>query len=365
MKVMFIDDNPDSVADAMETLEDEFETTELWLENFERGKSNIGKSRPDILVLDVWDGKAQESDPSGFGIMNDIWDRHFCPVIIYSADSKIISDVPQFNHPFIKIISKGRGSDVEVLRAVEELSLHVESLKSVARIVSDSLSTAMKMVAPYAFEQFQDLEGRLDVLARAGRRRVAAMMDEPIPGATSLASWEHYIFPPVSKDLKLGDILKLCDGRDLTATSYRLVLSPSCDMVASCGRPPKVSEILVAKCCTLGEALSKINLTIGKKYKDLSSTPLLSQGYFNSIVPFPSLPGKIPAMAADLRDLSLVPFPELMAPNPKYFRLASIDSPFRESISWAYVQIAGRPGMPDRDLASWSREINEEAKFED
>jgi hypothetical protein len=41
-------------------------------------------------------------------------------------------------------------------------------------------------------------------------------------------------------------------------------------------------------------------------------------------------------------------------------RVASVDSPFREQIAWAFVQIAGRPALPDRDLESWVQEIREQ-----
>jgi CTP synthase len=57
-------------------------------------------------------------------------------------------------------------------------------------------------------------------------------------------------------------------------------------------------------------------------------------------------------MTACLRDLELIPITEIFSteePSPKYERVVSIDSPFREQIAWAYLQIAARPGMPERD----------------
>lgn len=38
-----------------------------------------------------------------------------------------------------------------------------------------------------------------------------------------------------------------------------------------------------------------------------------------------------------------------------YFRVASIDSPFREQIVWAYMITSCRPGMPNRDMNLWAK----------
>ena len=62
-------------------------------------------------------------------------------------------------------------------------------------------------------------------------------------------------------------------------------------------------------------------------------------------------------MAADLRDLQFIPVEDIGLSEKPYLRIASIDSPFRELLSWAYLQTACRPGLPDRDWDSWGDEI--------
>ena len=59
-------------------------------------------------------------------------------------------------------------------------------------------------------------------------------------------------------------------------------------------------------------------------------------------------------MAANLRDLELIPIGDIATTETvgrNDIRIAAIDSPFRERIGWAYVQIGGRPGVPDCDPA--------------
>ena len=58
----------------------------------------------------------------------------------------------------------------------------------------------------------------------------------------------------------------------------------------------------------------------------------------------------MPDLLADLKNLSVI-FPNEM---DNYTRIVSIDSPFREQLSWVFVSVAGRPGMPDRDFETWA-----------
>lgn len=100
-----------------------------------------------------------------------------------------------------------------------------------------------------------------------------------------------------------------------------------------------------------------------KKDNERKIKDLLSQGHSSGIIPLPTLKDKIPSMAADLRDLRLIPIDKIGTPKSlgmvEYVRVASLDSPFREMVSWAYLQIAGHPELPDRDFREWIKEILE------
>jgi CTP synthase len=184
-------------------------------------------------------------------------------------------------------------------------------------------------------------------------------MDEMSLG--NLASWEQYIYPPVSKDLLLGDIIRLKSRDPNDPQSFSVVLTPSCDLATGEGRAAKVEQVLVTGCCAPKQGIKKTPLCRLKKKEELSASlasTLLTQGYHQSMVPFPSLKEKIPSMMADLRDLKLVPLRGIgSADGAQYERVASLDSPFRELISWAYMHTACRPGLPDRDYNSWAKEI--------
>jgi CTP synthase len=128
-----------------------------------------------------------------------------------------------------------------------------------------------------------------------------------------------------------------------------------------------VTNVLVACCIPIDNALAQINLGPSQKqlvkgkelesYKEKIRKTLLTQGYYQAMIPFPCLLGRIPTMAADLKKLDFIALSEIGNSDKPFLRIASIDSPFRELVSWAYQHTACRPGLPDRDFNSWVEEI--------
>ena len=94
------------------------------------------------------------------------------------------------------------------------------------------------------------------------------------------------------------------------------------------------------------------------KIKQRLRSAMLTQGYLEGVIPFPCLKGQIPTMAANMRDLEFIPIEDIGC-GKRFLRIASIDSPFRELVAWAYLQTACRPALPNRDFDSWCDEIVE------
>ena len=353
IRILFIEDDRPSIENALERCEEGMENPVIKVCGFEDASDKLRAFRPDVVILDILRGSSSEGDEAGKTAYAFIWDSQFCPIVFYSAEP----DREETEHPFVAKVQKGSGSEEEVLQAVWEFLPHIQALQRTEDQVRQRLSEAMREVAPLAFRSFEDAAKREEIITRSGRRRVAAMLDEPTGGEAALASWECYIYPPVAPHTLLGDILQ-ADGSSSAPESFRIVLTPSCDMVRSEGQPPKVQEVLAAKCCSMQEALKQIGLDGNGRDRHARRIRerLLSKGYEQSIIPFPKLDGLIPTMAADLRELELIPIDEIGHEAP-FHRIASIDSPFRELVAWAHLQNAGRPGLPDRDLESWVREV--------
>lgn len=318
--------------------------------------TEIAEIDPDIVILDLMKGLQSDNDFPGNDLHNAIWEKQFFPIVVYSAFD--VSELKE--HPFIKYIHKGKNSLAELVRCVKEYEGHIKSIKHVKKYINEECSNILKHIAPRVVDEVKDAEGKNETLIRMTRRRLAVSMDCPMETEKNILPWEQYVYPPVNKDIKMGDVLKTEVDGD---TQYCLVLTPSCDLDTSNNRKIKVVDILVAECKkTDEEFLQKINVGKNKTKIDENLPRLLKDGYGYNHVLLPALKWfGIPSMAADLKQLKLIPVADIIG-GTKYTRIVSVDSPFRELIAWAYMQTSCRPGLPDRNVENWSREIQNDCQ---
>ena len=353
LNILFIEDEPESIQTLVRALH-RSGNYECCIAGFDDYSSYMDVFVPDVVVLDlIRAGSTPESENVGLGSLKEMISKcQFRPVVIYSAHPDLFMD----SHPLIKSVQKGSGSEEKAKAEIASFSEYAKSVKQAEQVLREAFSSAMHEVAPFAYKAYAveneaSRSQRHELIERAAKRRLAAMMDKPAEEGQKLLAWEQYIFPPLSKDYKLGDVLREKVKSSDDATAFRIILTPSCDMVVSGGRTPKVKEILLARCHATKEAFSKKGFnssnakTWGKKLQDHS---------YEELLPYPSLGNLIPQMAANLKDLELVAIGEI---GTKYERIASVDSPFRELVSWVYMQAGCRPGIPDRDNEKWASEI--------
>jgi len=361
VEVLLIEDEPDSVREVRTLLKEQGHNCQLV--GFDEAEETIKKVHFEIVILDIRDMTLSAPSFPGGGLLQMIWEERFCPVIVYSALRE--DDIEFFPpHPFVKYVQKGMDSPEEVMTSLEEFVPYLEALEmledQIKEYVREQLSLAMKHVAPNAFSIFPDAadtKKRADMVIRVGRRRLAALMD--VPEGEILANWEQYILLPIGKDPELGDILHQKGTSNTDPSSFRVILTPSCDMVDSGGQKPKVEFVLAAKCCSIREGMVRTPKKGAppNKLEHFLGESVLSQGYFKELLPCPGFMDRIPPMFANLRDLVLIPLKNISGDDPDFMRIASVDSPFKELISWAYMQIACRPGIPERDIPTWCGEI--------
>lgn len=324
--------------------------------DFNRAVQQVEAIRPDAVILDLLEG-AGVVEPPGQRTWRSIWtDGRFCPVIIYTAfDGELTPPIPA-DHPFVKLVHKGQGSQARVIEHLQAFRPLIDSLGSLHREVDLVLQRVLRDTAGAAVIPGTDTVH----LIHAARRRVAALMDEKTAAeGRPLFSWEQYLVPALSDDPLTGDLLRRRGSPWTDADAYRLILTPSCDLVS--GR--NESSVLVAKCSSLTSMRQRLQLPANvDRAADRIRTQVLTQGHWNGFLPLPEFPNRLPLLAASLKDLEVIPYSAIRADagnQPEYERVASIDSPFREQVAWAFMSTVARPGMPDRDLAAWARRIAE------
>lgn len=372
-RVLIVDDKRSSVEPVADLIrQNEFEAKIIDFDEFE---SQAARYIPEIVVIDL--RREQNSEPGssepGNNITRKVWTHHFCPIVIYSARLDL-ADVRPGAHPLVKHVQKGVGSDEGVLRALEELRPYAEAMRRGHDENRLMFAQAMRDAAVQVWAAETSPDQRVDVLFRAARRRYAAALDATGHGSAEMMAWEQYLVPPLSADPLLGDILRRHVEKPLAKPAkpedhqesdksdereFVMILSPSCDLARRSDGKPGVQGVLVACCSPITK---KASATLEKPRLRSRLPSLLNRGHFDDVLPLPRMGKRIPPMVAQLKRLRVIPYASIARKNEtgEYERVASMDSPFRELVSWAYLQVAARPGLPERDVAAWTKEITGE-----
>jgi hypothetical protein len=356
--ILIIDDKPESVVALEAEVDEQMPGASRRLVDFEKAGEAIESYHPDVVILDLGQGAVVDHHNPGLAIRDHIWERRFCPIVFYTAFPDLLKDDERLKHPLIKSVTKGAGSEAMVLACIRQLEPSISAIKDAGREMYWALTRALREVASGVFSS-ADTEAIPDVLIRSARRRLAARMDEQLStGGPHLKTWEHYLCPPTLPHLLTGDIICRRNGDQKDPSSYRLVLTPSCDLVEMGTRKPNVEKVLTAVCSDAERLLKDANLSPKTQTERLKEKikPFLRQGHGKSCLPLPELPHRFPTMVADFRALEVIDINQIGS-NKEYERVASVDSPFRELVAWAYALNAARPGMPERDFDSWADEI--------
>jgi hypothetical protein len=368
MRVLFIDEDETSVADGMERLTElEYSCKRI---DFDMLDESLSTYQPDIIVLDMMNGDVPY-DPKGEGgklSFVKIWNSRFCPIVVYSANPDLIDDIESgyANHPLVKKVKKGKDSDEKLKQVINELKPCIDGINGITEDVNKALQVTLKTIAPHIVSQ-DGIDEIATIIQHMGRRRLAAQMDDASMGRSKLAPWEQYIWPPLENYPKMGDIIRDTTTDPKAPESYRIVLTPSCDLVNKDTQKPKVTTVLCARCENSYLLHSKVSGSRAKDIKD-NLSGLLTKGYIDECLPIPGFQGVIPPMVANLKKLELIPYDSIKneADGASFVRVVSVDSPFREQIAWAYMQTGSRPGVPDRDCKKWAKQYldDETAKGE-
>jgi hypothetical protein len=351
MKILIIDDQKVPAENLKLAIDTEFKGgTTLTHDMFDTAFDRVEQEMPDVVVLDIFADPNLE-DNEGDKVRAKLWERHFCPLIIYTA-KPLPEHAELAKHPFVRLHAKtgSSESDEQVVRSLGEFAPHVEVLHEVRREVAQAMGNSLRDVCEVIWQDSAP-ETRGELVGRITRRRIAASMDIVQQAQTALRPWEQYVYPSLSPDLMTGDVLRRRGAEGLKSEDFLVVLSPSCDLVRN--RKGCLQRVLVAQCESPQRFVDAANLAGAGKPKLKRRLPsFLTADQVNGVFCLPELPKIIPAMAVDLKNLQLLDMVAVSLsedPNIAWYRIASVDSPFRERISWAFAQISGRPGLPTID----------------
>lgn len=353
MKVLFVDDQPALIkTTVLDNLTNDIEHVVC---DFDDVQKELIRFRPDIVVLDLRRDHSESGQGDGTVSFETIWSHRFRPIIVFSAYPEMLQD-SRSAHPFVTYVKKDAHGSMKLQSAIQELASQVQAILAAEQEVDNQVSIALRDVAPVIYGQFSEPTARSEAILRTAQRRIAAMIDETSLRPSSLKPWEQYIFPPVVTDLITGDVIKRIGADGSNAGDFGIVLTPSCDLVCSGSRRPKVNSVLVVMGKSVSDVCASLSLPSNER-KRLEQLEKIVGNLSSSMFFLPEIPSKMPHICINLKELSMIPIEELVGATPSYERIASIDSPFREEIVWFLIQTIGRPGVPDRDKAEWAKSV--------
>ncbi len=345
--------------------------------NFEKSLDDLETYRIDLIILDVRKGpvviRAGDVEEAGELTLKKIQEKRYIPVIFYTA---IPSEIEHLQKPLIRIIQKETNHKILLKPITEILKTPFPSMNRalISHIEKNQADYLRDFISSH-WEQFGNIPNQFDLVYLLLRRFVLSISNDGIKQLLReldappemygnnpvIHPMQYYIYPPIEIAPLTGDIFKWKVGEK---EEYLIFLTPSCDLVI--GRI-KAEKVLLARCKLLSEQkeyknwiceyqISKFfdKYTPWKKIEKVIKAEeklhsLLKNNRQNSQSErFFYLPGVIgiPDLIVDFQDIENFERSTLS----KLERIASLDSPFAESLSSRFIRYYGRIGSPDLNI---------------
>ncbi len=371
-RILVVDDELDvgetisALLESYTPLSDARPITTRFEKSFDNAVDLLANEIFDILVLDIrGESSVTPTEEAGIEVFNEIRRRRFIPIVFYTALPDVSVGIS--NAPFVQTVSKIAEEPFADLRVAIE-NIISSGLPNLLRSISSHLDEVERVfMADFVENNWPSLVERPEDLSYLLSRRLSVSFDEGAEGLaqelglvelTTRADVVHptryYVQPPHSNS-RMGDILAAPSSTEENAAKsvdaderLYVVLTPSCDLVLRSGK-------MKARMVVLAECLSLVGF---KEYQDWKSArssgnekrlrKLLTSRPKGQEDRYFYLPAawNVPDIVVDLQSVTSIPCDELES----YRKIASLDSPFAEALSYQFNRYMGRVGTPDLDI---------------
>jgi CheY-like chemotaxis protein len=303
----------------------------------------------DLLILDLRDDSgtwfATEEEPAGLKIFELLKKTRFVPVVFYTAFAQKVLSM-QTN--FVRVLRK---PDDDVTKVRDEVRrVMATRLPALARRIEEVQRSYMWDFVNAHWKDFPQPADQADIAYLLARRLAIALEAtagelaakvggvSETPATTAKAHpMVMYVVPPMGPHPLAGGIIsEMVDGQEI----YWLILTPSCDFAQT-----KASHFTLAKCERL---IDRKEFKKWSEKKDGASIQQLEQLIEDKRGDrFKFLPRAffVPDLVVDFQQLR-----SLGIESMKDFKqIATLDSPFAESVVARFSRYFNRLGTPDID----------------
>lgn len=354
VRVLIIEDKADLAADAKREIEDAFaESPEIEVEvsvetDFDEGFAKVSRGESDVVVLDVRRDASDtvtEDETAGHAVYLEIKEARFAPVVFWTALPGKVAHEEML--PLVTVVDKEETEKLPAaIRAAVE-SGAVITISGIEKHVATVLRAHMWTELAPNWAEYIEGGDSADIAQVLISRLARVLVDDQEQSFTSHPS-HRYVYPPTSSIHSPGDIMQASDQ------TWWVALTPACDFAQR-----KVGFVLLAQATSLEthpKYLEWKNEYTAEKNKDkaehnrgkgewssLRQDVLAStRGRYHYLPRFRD----IPDLVIDLEDVRTEKPDNLAA----YESIASLGSPFAESLLIQHSQHRGRIGVPDLDV---------------
>lgn len=325
--------------------------------DFEKALTQLETRRYDLLILDVR-LQARNADV-GIETLHAIQQCCFIPVLFYTG---LPHTVRNLETAFIRVLEKTAGLPRLSDTVIEMLDTRLPAVNRalIHHVEAVQRDYMWDFVATH-WKQFSDTPDRTSLAYMLARRLAISLSGPGIqalahelgePTETALAEgrvhpMQFYIMPPVEPSPLAGDLYR---GQIRGQGDHWVLITPSCDLVQN---REKADWVLLARCVPLADQEEYRAWAAG-----LPDPKSQTEGKLKSLVQnrrvkaqrdrFYFLPGALALvdLLVDFQQLATLPREEMNTLE----RLASLDSPFAESLLAQFSRFFGRLGTPDLDV---------------
>lgn len=365
-RALYIDDDPEylklvfDTLNGVKVLEPNHQLYIETIQDFDEALSEIENKRYDLVIIDLrlGDTSAEVAEEEGIKTLESIKSRRFLPVIFYTV---LPGKVEALSSQLIKVVDKKDGEE----KLLEEIK---DIFTKRLPIVNRALITHMEEIQrgymwDFVAENWDEFGASVDnaelavllarrlsvTLCRENIGKLVSAIDSGmhyhfLPGKAHPV--EYYLMPPIETEFVTGDLFVQIEGAN---RKYKILLNPCCDFVHD-----NVELALFSNCSLLEDEPEYINLKSDPENADKKGklkSLIKDSRYGNQSERFFFLPKafSIPDIVVDFQRLTVLELIKLkeMCSSGTYIRIASLDSPFAETLSNKFSHYYGRIGKPD------------------
>ncbi|MCP5519241.1 MAG: hypothetical protein H7A45_18505 [Verrucomicrobiales bacterium] len=315
---------------------------------FERAAARLRTERFDLLILDLKDDSdttlEADSHPAGLAVFKELKKTRFIPVVFYTA---LAHKVRSEQTSFVRVVEKTE----DVTRVKEEVRRVLATrLPTLTRHLEETQRSYMWDFVSTHWKDFPQPTDQADVAYLLARRLAIALEaeagelaarvggDSEVPATPSKAHpMAMYVIPAMGPVRRAGDIVS---GGSEGGETYWIILTPSCDLAQT-----KADYVTLARCERLVDRDEFKKWAASSDQSTLCRLGQLIEDRRGDRFKFLPRALSIPDLVVDLQQLRCVPVAELSTLTT----VATLDSPFAESVLARFSRYFNRLGTPDLD----------------